>query len=497
MQQRSVSPNVLLIIVDQWSGNCLGALGHPTIQTPTLDQLARNGVLFSRAYSECPICIPARRSLYTGLSPRGHGDRVFRKSGRMPDAPTIASCFRDAGYQAYCVGKLHVYPERDRIGYNDVLLSEEGRPHLAIDDYDLFLSDNGHTGKQFAHGMANNSYMHRPWHLPERLHHTNWATEQLCRYIKRRDPLCPSFWTISYQTPHPPLTPLSHYFDFYRTRVIEPALSSEWSDSTDSLPYALQAVRNYWPAMSAEVLADMRRAYYALCTHIDHQLRVILGTLREERQLDDTIILFCSDHGDMLGDHGLFGKRQFYEGSTRIPMIVVGQAGDQRIVPDTRDDRLVALQDVMPTLLDLAGLPVPETCDGISAIAAERRPWLYGEVLENHSASRMLHDGRHKLIWHPAGNRIQLFDLENDPGETVDLAAAASHVEIRDRLAGILAGQCYGKDLEAGWVREGELTGYDPGPFVRRPDRTFSAQRGLHYPQPPAGPVADDVGFPS
>ena len=105
----------------------------------------------------------------------------------------------------------------------------------------------------------------------------------------------------------------------------------------------------------------------------------------------------------------------------------------------------------MPTLLELADLPVPETCDGMSAIASERRPWLYGEVLENHSASRMLYDGRYKLIWYPAGNRIQLFYLENDPGETVDLAVAPSHVEIRDRLAGLLADQCYGKDLEVGW----------------------------------------------
>ena len=121
-------PNVLLVIVDQWAGSLLGCAGHPTVQTPTLDQLARNGVRFANAYSESPICIPARRSLYTGTSPRTHGDRVFRKSGTMPPVPTIAQCFRDAGYQAFCVGKLHVFPERDRIGYDDVLLAEEGRP---------------------------------------------------------------------------------------------------------------------------------------------------------------------------------------------------------------------------------------------------------------------------------------------------------------------------------------------------------------------------------
>ena len=186
MTSATSKPNVLLIIADQWSGERLGCAGHPVIQSPTIDQLARNGVMYTQAYSESPICIPARRSLYTGTTPRTHGDRVFRKSGPMPKLPTVAQTFRNAGYQAYCVGKLHVFPERDRIGYDDVLLSEEGRPHLAIDDHDLYLADRGYPGKQFMHGMSNNNYMHRTWHLPEDCHVTNWATMQMCRIIKRR-----------------------------------------------------------------------------------------------------------------------------------------------------------------------------------------------------------------------------------------------------------------------------------------------------------------------
>ena len=133
-------PNVMLITADQWPGSLLGAAGHPVIQTPTLDQLARNGVRYDRAYSECPICIPARRTLMTGTSTQKHGDRVFGTTTEMPDLPTMAQTFRDAGYQAYAVGKLHVYPPRDRIGFDDVLLAEEGRPHLGgIDDFEMFL----------------------------------------------------------------------------------------------------------------------------------------------------------------------------------------------------------------------------------------------------------------------------------------------------------------------------------------------------------------------
>ncbi|MCZ6680293.1 MAG: sulfatase-like hydrolase/transferase [Candidatus Poribacteria bacterium] len=106
----SEQPHVLLIATDHWPASLLGVAGHPAIQTPTLDQLARNGIRFTRGYSECPVCIPARRTLMTGTMPRTHGDRVFKDRLPMPAVPTMAQTFRDAGYQAYAVGKLHVYP---------------------------------------------------------------------------------------------------------------------------------------------------------------------------------------------------------------------------------------------------------------------------------------------------------------------------------------------------------------------------------------------------
>lgn len=489
-------PNVLLVMADQWSGARMGCAGHPTVQTPTLDQMARNGVTYTRAYSECPICIPARRTLMTGTTTRTHGDRVFRKSEPMPNIPTLASCFRDADYQAFCVGKLHVYPERNRIGFDDVLLSEEGRPHLTIDDYSLYLSDQGHTGMAFAHGLPNNNYAHRPWHLPEHCHVTNWATQAMCRTIKRRDPTRPAFWTLSYEAPHPPLAPLASYMEHYRQFDMEAPLEAAWASKKADLPHALQALLSYYPPLTGTALHEMKRAYYALCTHLDHQLRVVLGTLREEKELDNTIILFCSDHGEMLGDFGLFAKRTFYEGSARVPMILIGLPDDRRILPGSTDSRLAGLQDVMPTLLDLAGIDVPESCDGLPMHGEVRRDLLYGDVLENNSASRMIHDGRHKLIWYPAGNVIQLFDLENDPQELNDLAGTTESSPVQEHLEAELAAACYGKDIEAGWVCNQKLVGYDPGPYRPKVDRSFSAQRGIHYPQPPSGTVPDDVGFP-
>lgn len=197
--------NVLLVTVDQWPGEILGVAGHPVAQTPTLDELARTGTRFTNAYSECPICVPARRSLMLGQSPRSHGDRVYDDQRVMPGKGTLAGAFREAGYQTTAVGKLHVWPQRDRIGFDDVVLDEEGRAQYGVmDDYEIFLGDRGLPGQQFDHGMSTDGYVHRPWHLAEELHVTNWATRQMARQIKRRDPTRPGFWYLSYRHPHPP-----------------------------------------------------------------------------------------------------------------------------------------------------------------------------------------------------------------------------------------------------------------------------------------------------
>ena len=181
-------PNVLLICVERWSARRVGAAGHPSIMTPTIDQLATNGVRYTNAYSAVPTCIPARRALMTGTTARTHGDRIFNETLRMPELPTLAQTFYDAGYQTYAVGKMHAYPQRDRMGFCDILINEEGRHHLEgqADDYELFLAEAGYSGQEFVHGVGNNEYMTRAWHLPEHLHPTNWTVREMCRLIHRR-----------------------------------------------------------------------------------------------------------------------------------------------------------------------------------------------------------------------------------------------------------------------------------------------------------------------
>ena len=488
-------PNVLLVTTDHWPAALLGCAGHPVIRTPTLDTLARSGVRFTNAYSECPVCIPARRTLMTGATPRTHGDRVFKTDEPMPALPTLAQTFRDAGYQAYAVGKLHVIPQRDRIGFDDVILAEEGRPQLgAIDDYELWLGERGLPGQSFAHGMSNNDYTWRPWHLDEQSHVTTWATQQMSRMIRRRDPTRPGFWYLSYCHPHPPLVPLQAYLDLYRELAMDDPIHGAWTLDDAAQPYALQAVRAAWDNLSDAEIRRVRRAFYALCTHIDHQLRVVIGTLREEMLLDNTIILFTADHGDMLGNHGLWAKRLFYENAANVPMLLLGVAGDARTPAGTVDDRLVGWQDVMPTLLDLAGIDAPPTVDGISMVGDARRSYLYGEIGEDASATRMIRQGDYKLIYYPVGNHTQLFDLAHDPQELTDLADSPEHATVRDELTSKLVDELYGGDLA--WLDDGALVGLPDRAYTPRGNRGLSGNRGIHWPPPPLDQSGRVVGAP-
>ena len=478
----------------------IGELGHPAILTPTLDQLVRNGVAYTNAYSTTPTCIPARRELMTGTLSPTHGDRVFNETLPMPDLPTLAQTFRDAGYQAYAVGKLHVYPQRDRIGFDDVLLNEEGRNHLGLPkddyemflhwrnnvgarqgDYEMFLSEQGYAGQEFAHGMGSNDYGTRPWHLPEYCHPTNWTVREMSRFIARRDPTRPGFWYMSFQHPHPPLVPLADYMAMYRDVEIDMPFMSDWAKNHDSLPYALRERRLNRDSYPERAVRLARQAFYALCTHVDHQIRLVIGLLREEGLLDNTVIMFTSDHGDMLGNHGFYGKDIFYEDSARIPMILVPQADRTDLGQHRLDDRLAAHCDIFPTLMELCEIPVPETVEGQSLVGDSRRDTLYGEHWEDAYATRMVRSLRHKLIYYAAGNRSQLFDMQEDPDELHDLADDPAHAGVRRRLTDILVRHLYGSDL--GWLDGDTLTGLSQGDWSthRKSDRDLGRQRGLRF----------------
>lgn len=473
-------PNVLLINTDHWQASLLGSAGHKVIMTPTLDSLADGGIRFSNAYSECPVCIPARRSLMTGTSPRKHGDRVYTDTMNMPDFPTLAETFSNAGYQTNAVGKLHVYPQRNRIGFDDAIITEEARYDFGVvDDYQIWLGEQGYTGQEYSHGMGNNTYYTRPWHLPEEAHPTTWVTNQMIKTIKRKDPTKPAFYYISYMYPHPPLVPLQSYLDMYDLDEIDDSYSGDWS--LDEY-YPLKALQHSSSAYSSKEIKLAKRAFYAQCTHIDHQIRLLIGTLRETNMLDNTIIMFHSDHGDMLFDHKMVAKRVFYENAANVPMILSGKPLEKS--RGQIDKRLVCLADVMPTLLDLCNIPVPESVEGISMLGTDKREMLYGEMGEGDKATRMVVDGKYKLIYYAVGNVMQLFDLDNDPYEKVNIINTETILDIQKSLTDFLIVNLYKEDLN--WISDGKLTGLPNKDFNPPADYALYNQRGGHWP-PPSG----------
>lgn len=164
-------------------------------------------------------------------------------------------------------------------------------------------------------------------------------------------------------------------------------------------------------------------------------------------------------------------------------MILLGTAGDERVGFNRVDDRLVGWQDVMPTLLDLAGVDIPDTVEGMSMVGEQERDWFYGEVGEDAHATRMICDGRYKLIYYSVGNYRQLFDLKADPQELVDLSSDPQYAETLSRLTALLIGELYSED-EA-WVEDGQLVGLPDQPYHPGPNRGLTSQRGQHWPPPP------------
>lgn len=478
--------HVLLINTDHWPGYLLGCGGHPLIRTPSLDAMARSGVRYTRCYSTCPVCIPARRSLMTGLSPATHGDRVYSDHMPMPPVPTLAGVLAAGGYQTVAVGKLHVYPQRNRIGFHEVILSEEGRNlGVGLDDYELWLADQGFAGQAYAHGMSNNQYYVRPWHLPEQAHPTNWATREAVRQIRRRDPTRPLFLYVSYVHPHPPLVPLQTYLDGYRAIPDEPVIADDWqADGVAAIDVLQRDTAGPQALYDGQDRKLAVQAFYALCTHIDHQIRLLLGSLREENMLDDTLILFTSDHGDMLFQHDMLGKRVFYEQAASVPLLISGTPVNA--LAGRCDDRLACLEDIMPTILKRCGLAVPDSVEGLDLLGSQRRGKLFGEISEGLAATRMATDGRYKLIYYPSGNHVQLFDLAEDPGEHRNLADVPAYSSILRQLTDFLIANLHGGDEV--FVSDGRLAGQAATQPGKRQDIQLGGQRGYRWPPPTSQP---------
>ncbi|MEX0652720.1 MAG: sulfatase-like hydrolase/transferase [Phycisphaeraceae bacterium] len=442
-------PNILLITTDQQRYDALGINGNTILQTPNLDHLASRGTNFSRAYSTCPVCIPARRSLISGLHPATHGLGRYH-DGQAFDPPcTLPGLLSDAGYQTQLIGKLHLHPQGKRYGYDNMILSETSnwRPDSATqkrNDYVDFLRAHGVDTHPNLHGINGNGRLARPHHLDETLHQSSWLGQMADDFLTRkRDPSCPWFLHLSFFHPHPPLTPPLTYWQRYCDRTdLQPSIG-DWAP-TGTPPPGLAPDSATGPFAPEQIRLAIA-GYYALIQHIDDTIAYVLERYCEygtSRAAEPLWIIFSSDHGEMLGDHHLFRKSLPYEASAHIPLFISGRNVDAQPGPC---DALACWEDLMPTILDLAGVETPAGLDGMSLAPAVRgeplqpRQHLFGECggpLANH----WIVDGPLKYAWFPRTNEEQLFDLENDPQETRDLSEQTDRLEpLRRQLEAHLA----------------------------------------------------------
>ena len=443
-------PNILLIVSDQMVAALTGAYGHPVVQTPNLERLADEGVRFTAAYTGFPLCAPGRACMMTGrhASEIGAWDNGALLAG---DQPTFAHYLADVGYDPVLSGKMHFVGPDQLHGFRcrlttDIYSSDfnwvkpewiriketQGRDCEEVMGDRRAYNAAGYTGEGVRVGVA-----HSPLSYDEETHFR--ALEYLrSRGRKRGDG--PFLLCASYHHPHEPFWPPQEYWDLYEGAEIEiPEFPEELDASYSMLDRNLNAyhgIRRY-DLRDPDGLYRLRRAYYAQVTYTDRKVGELLGELEANDLADSTVVVFTSDHGDMLCEKEMVQKRVFYEWACRVPLIARFPDGWKAGTTCTTPASLV---DLLPTFCDLAGAENLLPHDGDSLL-----PLIEGEEEDRVVFSQaheavgvpciMARQGRYKYNY-VHGYEPQLFDMEADPGEWHNLADDAAHRETAETLRG-------------------------------------------------------------
>lgn len=377
---------------------------------------------------------------------------------------TKPQALRDAGYYTMGIGKMHYHPQRSLHGFHRILLDESGRsesPEFRSDYRAWFWSQAPHLDPD-ATGIGWNDYPARPYVLPERLHPTAWTGQSAVNFLEGYQGPDPFFLKVSFARPHSPYDPPQRWMDRYADADIPGASVGKWAARFAERSGPKDDI---WHGdLGAEQVRRSRQGYYGSVSFVDEQIGRILEALEKKGWLEETLIVFTSDHGDMTGDHHLWRKSYAYEASARIPMFLRWPQG---MLSAKRGQVLyqpVELRDILPTFLDAAGAPPKVRLDGASMLSLLRggnpewRPYIdleHGVCYSRENNWNGFTDGRTKYIYHAYDGREQLFDLTKDPGEVRDLSGdvAAEPVlrQWRQRLVEHLA--LRGEQ----WVKNGRL----------------------------------------
>ncbi|MFZ5779049.1 MAG: sulfatase [Pseudomonadota bacterium] len=453
-------PNIILIITDQQRWDTINALGAPWMRTPVLDQLVREGFAFTGCHTTSPVCVGARASLFTGMYP--HATGVF--TNFHPWEPTWVRELANAGYHCVSIGKMHINPYDAKGGFHQRFFVEnkdrplflEEHPRAIYDEWDKALHARKleKPSRYTRHASDPEGYRRAlgafSWHLDEDMHPDMFIGDHAVWWIRERKATSPLFLQIGFPGPHPPYDPLPRYLDLYRDSPIPVPRPTEGELAAQPPSHALlrgNMIRNNYDSVawqdrpSPEDLLRVRRHYAANITMIDVKVGEILQALAGRGYLDNAIVIFTSDHGDTLGDHGHIQKWTMYDGAVRVPLVLWSKS---HLSPG-RSDSLVQLMDVAPTLLETAGLPVPASFEARSLWPVMRnerprvRDVVYAELARDHIQTGaeyvvMKRDERWKLVYYLGESAGELYDTSLDPEEIRNLWTSDQHREVRDRM---------------------------------------------------------------
>src|SRR5215471_101666 len=300
-------PNILMLMADQHRTDCVGAYGNPLIRTPHLDRIAAEGVRFDCAYTSTPSCTPARTALLTGLSPWGHGMLGYANMATKPYPVEKASATAAAGYYTTAIGKNHYYPITNPHGYHHMVTDEhcsywfhkrttdKPQSYEPRCDYESWFWSQRPDADPHATGLGWNDQPARPFVYPEELHATHWTGTTAERFLARYDHPEPFFLKVSFIRPHSPYDPPQRLFDSYINQQLPSAQVAGWAGRYEKRSGPED---DLWHGkLSAEEIHRSRAGYYAGVTFVDEQIGRILTVLQERNMLDDTMIVFFSDHG--------------------------------------------------------------------------------------------------------------------------------------------------------------------------------------------------------
>lgn len=469
----SSRPNILFITADQLRADALGCYGNPVVQTPHIDALAQQGARLTRMFTAYPVCAPNRGSMVTGRYPTIHG---LRANGmRLPaDELTLMQHLAAYGYRTYGTGKMHFgpqwqfpadgtpimdpdpataynpQPQPDELpwyGFDHVMLTEDHRTGPYAD----YLAQHGYNVWDELHSASYPQHATVASPFPEEHHQTTWITDRALDALADHPAEQPFFLWVSYVHPHHPFNPPVPWDTFY-----DPADMPlpQWDEAeVVAWPEAYQrkffATSGSHEAVGMCDLTDadwqrIKAYYYGMVSQIDHNVGRLIAALEARGALENTVIVFTSDHGDNLGDHRLLFKGTTFDCVTNVPFIVRAPS----VSTGGEADPLASTIDLMPTLLDLAGVPMPEPSpiQGTSmagALCGQTAPRRDALLIENQGVRRSVRTDDALLTWHGSGLTGELYDLTTDPNCFRNLwhepTAAVRKADLMERLLALMA----------------------------------------------------------